>query len=212
VVDQVKNTSEAFGIFPIPMYQAKVKSLNFFKVDEAVKATGGWQENDGKNFISKDKYILNHPHLDVLKAELQTHLKTFLEDTMRLTTRFNITQSWVNRNPKGTFHREHQHRNSIWNCVLFLKDHPTPMTFRDPNPWKDLWDFESQTLSSNWANGNVMKFYPEFGNLLIFPHYLHHSVEENVYEGDRYSLAFNTWFADDFGSEARLTATGVKDE
>lgn len=206
-MDSNINQGEAFGIFPIPMYSTTLKTLDYFTVMEAVDAVGGWSRNDGGNSISKDKYILNHPSLSALREECEAHLDKFLTEVMSLDAKFKITQSWVNRNPKGTHHREHTHRNSVWNCVMFLKDHPTPMTFRDPNPWKDMWDFEPQTKESNWANSNINHIYPEFGKLLIFPHYLHHSVGENMYEGERVSLAFNTWFDSDFGSEAKLTAT-----
>jgi uncharacterized protein (TIGR02466 family) len=131
---------------------------------------------------------------------------------MKLDVKFNITQSWINRNPRNTSHAEHTHRNSIWNCVIFLKDHDIPMEFRDPNPWKDLWDMDDQTQEASWANTNISKFYPEAGKMIIFPHYVHHSVGVNPYMDERMSLAFNTWFGSSFGNYGSLTLTRTHNE
>jgi uncharacterized protein (TIGR02466 family) len=206
-MDSNLNPSEAFGVFPTPMYSTTLKTLDYQEVIDAVEESGGFHKNDGGNKISANKYILNSPSLSSLFGEVSSHLNQFLSEVMRLKTQFNITQSWVNVNPRGTHHTEHTHRNSVWNCVMFLKDHPTPMTFRDPNPWRDIWDFSSQTVESNWANSNLNHIYPTKGKLIIFPYYLHHSVGVNEFEEERISLAFNTWFKDDFGSAERLTAT-----
>jgi uncharacterized protein (TIGR02466 family) len=208
-MDKVLSDAETFGIFPVPIYSTTLKQLDYDEVMRVVDATGGWKENEGKNFISSDKSILHHWHLKDLLEEATAHLDNFLHEVMRIDTKFQVTQSWVNTNPHGTRHMEHTHRNSIWNCVMFLCDHSTPMTFRDPNPWKDMYDFSHETIDSNWANSNLSHILPEFGKFVIFPHYLHHSVGVNNTNEDRVSLAFNTWFKEPFGSKEKLTLTGV---
>lgn len=207
-MDITLNPAEASGLFAVPIYTTKLKTLNYDDIMSVVDETGGWSENDGKNFISMNKSILHEEKLKPLFDEAMAHLDNFLHEVIRIDTKFQMTQSWVNKNPKGTRHMEHTHRNSIWNCVMFLGDHSTPMTFRDPNPWKDMWDFSEQTIDSNWANGNLAHIYPEHGKFIIFPHYLHHSVGENMQDKERVSLAFNTWFKDSFGSKNKLTLTG----
>lgn len=197
----------ATGIFHIPIYTAKINSLDFDLVMEAIDDTHGWKPNDGYNLISENKFILDHEKLKPLKEELEYHLDRFLTEVIKLKLKFHITQSWVNRNPKGSHHVEHIHRNSVWNSVLFLNYHPTPMTFRDPNPWKDYYDFSNETTSVSWANANIEEVYPERGKMIIFPHYLYHAVGENPIDMERYSLAFNTWFSEEFGSPESLTLT-----
>jgi uncharacterized protein (TIGR02466 family) len=203
------NPAEAFGIFPVPVYSTKLKTLDYEMVMSAVDENGGWHRNEGGNLISKNKSVLHIPKLKPLLDEAKAHLDNFLHEVMRIDVDFQVTQSWVNRNAKGTRHMEHTHRNSVWNCVMFLTDHDTPMTFRDPNPWKDLWDFSDQTIDYNWANSNLSHVRPEYGKFIIFPHYLHHSVGVNTQDKERASLAFNTWFKDEFGSREKLTLTGA---
>jgi len=200
--------SESFGLFAVPIYKTTLTKAVFNDIIEAVE-TSGWHEGTEKNFISKDKFILNHPKLEDLREEVKMHLDNMMVNSWKTKIKMTITQSWANKNPKGTSHVEHTHRNSIWNGVIFLKDHPTPMTFRDPNPWKDLWDMEQETTESNWANSNLAHITPREGMLVMFPHYLHHSVGVNQYEDTRYSLAFNTWFGQSFGSVGKLTYIGA---
>jgi uncharacterized protein (TIGR02466 family) len=196
------DNGSATGIFHIPIYEAKIESFNF---DVIVNSVDKWMPNDGGNSISKDKRILHHPKLAPMKEELEYHLDRFLTEVVKLNLKFHITQSWVNRNPYGSWHVDHIHRNSVWNAVMFMNYHPTPMVFRDPNPWKDYYDFSNETTEANWANSNKVSIYPEAGKLIIFPHYLYHGVDKNPIEEERYSLAFNTWFSENFGSEDALT-------
>jgi uncharacterized protein (TIGR02466 family) len=196
------DNGNATGIFHIPLYDAKIESFDF---DTVVNAVDEWQPNDGGNSISKDKYILNHPDLKEVKEECEYHLNRFLTNVVKINLKFHITQSWVNKNQKGSWHAEHIHRNSVWNAVMFMNYHPTPMQFRDPNPWKDYYDFSEEIIESNWANSNIADVYPEVGKLIIFPHYLYHGVGKNPIDEERYSLAFNTWFSQDFGKEQSLT-------
>ena len=201
------DNGNATGIFHIPIYTAKLETINYNDIMVSIEESGGWGRNDGGNFISVNKWILDEGNLAPLRGECEHHLNRFLTEVVKLKLKFSITQSWVNRNPKGSSHVEHTHRNSIWNCVMFLKDHPTPMIFRDPNPWKDFWDWDNETIEPNWANSNIVNIYPEFGKIVFFPHYLHHRVDTNMYDVERVSLAFNTWFDGDFGGESKLTST-----
>jgi uncharacterized protein (TIGR02466 family) len=43
----------------------------------------------------------------------------------------------------------------------------------------------------NNLSSDVASFTPNEGDLLIFPSYLHHSVEENLSEEDRIVISFN---------------------
>ena len=43
----------------------------------------------------------------------------------------------------------------------------------------------------NEFSTNILKIKPEEGKLLLFPSYLHHSVEENLSDEDRIAISFN---------------------
>ena len=43
----------------------------------------------------------------------------------------------------------------------------------------------------NELSTNIVRIKPEEGNLLLFPSYLHHSVEENLSDEDRIVISFN---------------------
>jgi len=64
-------------------------------------------------FRSKDTYILRRPELENLKKFFYGSLNTYCESVIGTKHRVNITQSWIQRNGRGSFTHEHTHPNSI---------------------------------------------------------------------------------------------------
>ena len=83
----------------------------------------------GGNVTSEDDNVLDK--LPSLKDQVQHHLNNYVKDIINPDTEFSfyVTQSWVNKNKKGTRHTQHLHTNSILSGVYYLSDDPEEISF-----------------------------------------------------------------------------------
>jgi len=122
--------------------------------------------------------------------------------------RLVVTQSWMNKNPKGSKHHEHVHPNSIISGVFYFKQDPKlpPISFSksiqsaiklDPKKYNNL---NSETFLLPCTDGE----------LILFPSNLKHSVPVNMSEEPRISMSFNTFSIDTLGSTDNLTHLDIR--
>ena len=102
-----------------------------------------------------------------------------------------IVAMWAIINKKNSFNIMHNHQNCYLSASYYVKkpersgdisffDPIEPKTYRYPEKEKD-------TIYSN----QVVTLKPEEGDLLVFPSYLYHSVEQNLSDEDRVVISFN---------------------
>ena len=98
---------------------------------------------------------------------------------------------WVNINPKFTYNRRHDHQRSILSGVYYVdcegKDIGHLIVERDDN----MEFFAGRYQNSSPICLNSFRMLPYTGFLLMFPAWTHHSVEANLEDRDRISIAFN---------------------
>ena len=98
---------------------------------------------------------------------------------------------WVNINPKFTYNRRHDHQKSILSGVYYVdcegKDIGHLIVERDDN----MEFFAGRYQNSSPICLNSFRMLPYTGFLLMFPAWTHHSVEANLEDRDRISIAFN---------------------
>ena len=98
---------------------------------------------------------------------------------------------WVNINPKFTYNRRHDHQKSILSGVYYVdcegKDIGHLIVERDDN----MEFFAGRYQKSSPICLNSFRMLPYTGFLLMFPAWTHHSVEANLEDRDRISIAFN---------------------
>jgi len=166
-------------------------------------------EANGKNgnFRSTDSYIFKKKQLKKIKDFCKESVDLFAKQVWQSSDNLMITQSWANRNPKGSIHHEHLHPNSIISGVMYfrLDKHLPPIMFSKTQ-------FEMLKLNYEKYNSlNSQTFYlpAVAGELILFPSYLRHSVPINTSNDVRVSISFNT-FADNIGSEKDLTELNLR--
>ena len=102
----------------------------------------------------------------------------------------NSFSYWYNLNPKFTYNREHIHANSLVSGVYYIKvpkDSGQLVFHRtDATAFLNLYDFY-KTLDTC----STFKINPCPGMLVVFPASFTHSVEQNMSEEPRVSVAFN---------------------
>lgn len=106
-----------------------------------------------------------------------------------------ITGCWGNVSQPGAIHHRHSHPNNFLSGVYYLQadEGANTITFHDPNPCKGLIRPPMHELSHETSETVKLAINP--GDLLFFPNWLVHSVEQNTSDRERISIAFNVMFS-----------------
>jgi|TARA_B100001094_G_C18159905_1_gene788630 uncharacterized protein (TIGR02466 family) len=166
---------------------------------------GGWQSED--NYHKFDN-IIN----DVVTDNVKGHLidKDILSKALEtgngpILTALRLSSLWINVNGKGNYNVQHNHPLSNFSGVFWIKS-PVgsgDIKFRSPNTfscYKEI-SFYTKAFKEQYNAYTSFNIPPQEGVMLIFPSFLLHSVEENLSDEDRISVAFNL----DLGSVSELT-------
>jgi len=191
-------------LFPIPLlsYEVEVGEreklflLNQYP-DNVVANTG--------NMMSADARILERAEVGVLRKKLlflindafnRIHNPIYISELY-------ITQSWLNFSIKGQEHPTHNHANSMYSGILYLRvAEEDSITFYNPN-FNSNYDIHSTQYDTfNSKSGSIRV---RDNLLLVFPSTFFHSVPKVEHDGIRVSLSFNTFIKGELGSPASLT-------
>lgn len=101
------------------------------------------------------------------------------------------TAMWAIINKKGNFNIEHTHPNNYLSAAYYVKAPDNCGNFKATNP--NILDRHMRAKSNqpNELNSISASIKVNEGDLLIFPAYLPHSVEENKSDEDRVIISFN---------------------
>ena len=104
-----------------------------------------------------------------------------------------LQSSWVNLNRKHDFNLSHRHPGSIFSGVYYIKvpENSGRIVFENPIAEHSLTIGPEVVEEYNHFTSDAWKLQPTEGKLIIFPSWLRHSVEPNLSNDDRISLAFN---------------------
>ena len=188
-------------IFPIPV--GKFSKVPITKNDrKTLLDIEDYHINVG-NMGSKDSYVLNKTKS--LKNIFEKCIKEYVKKTYnpKNDIQFPITQSWVNVTGKDMQHHAHQHPNSFFSGVFYLKTlgRADRLEFQREDTFSDLFDIENY----NGFNSNMQWVNVEKHDLLLFRSDIIHSVPVNKTTDDRISLSFNTWVSGRLGREDNKT-------
>ena len=196
-------------LFPTPVAFTKLPRMY---TDEEVafvqKCAMNVTKNTG-NTTSVDRYVLNEPSMAGLRSFIQFYINHFMES---IESPYNpveayITQSWLNYTQPGEYHHKHEHPNSYLSGVLYI----------NADPQKDKIYFYKQgykrislpTERFNPFNSESWWFNVGTCDLVIFPSYLTHMVEQTESKDTRISLSFNTFLKGYIGAEESLTSLHI---
>ena len=103
----------------------------------------------------------------------------------------NIAVMWSIINKKGSYNIQHNHPNAFLSAAYYLQTSETSgsINFFDPREQKNTRYPKIKNFTE--LSAAVVKFEPKEGDLLLFPSYLYHSVDENLSDQDRIIISFN---------------------
>jgi len=160
-----------------------------FKITEQTK------EGNALCSISKNYDILEK--LIDLKKEISLKVKHYLDNIMQFKTNFQFTTSWAIKTVPNGYSQKHTHSNSFLSGVYYPKGNKNfnIKFFKKPVFW-NFERIENNLLNMEWCDFNII----EDNTLILFPSDLEHSVEKNLSNKNRYSLAFNILPLGEIGS------------
>ena len=167
--------------------------------------------NEIKNLCSKDKqkdFRINLAgHLDheykIDPIKLESVLNPVFENFYNVHKKFYnkdaelqyVREAWVNYMKKGDFNPLHNHLGCDWSGVIYLQmpdellEEQRSWVGRGMRPGGILFQ---QKLDLTPLFVNEVSFYPEIGDIFIFPSKLKHTVFPFKSNGERITVAFNT--------------------
>ena len=147
---------------------------------------GGWHS---KNFdINKENTAKKFATI------VQRFVKKVVKDEMGWKYASNkviIEAMWSIINKKGSFNIQHNHPNAYLSAAYYVKfpKNSGNIKFFDPKEQKNIR--YPHTKKYTELSAAVTSIEPEEGNLLLFPSYLYHSVDENKSDDERIVISFN---------------------
>ena len=102
-----------------------------------------------------------------------------------------ITTMWSIINPKNASNARHIHPNNFISSAYYVTapENSGDIVFYDPRSANTI---RSPIASNaNKLNSNIFTVQPKEGLLILFPSYLHHSVNRNDSEEERIVISFN---------------------
>ena len=186
--------SNEHNLFPTPLWQIQIKGVDNDAIKEycyhlkdntegvTISNRGGWHS----------KEILE-PLPDALN-ELFSNFLGFVNDYCAQITGLNnlmLGNFWVNINQKYDYNRTHDHQNSILSAVYYVDaegdDIGNFVAERDDTAEFFLGSYKNVS----GFTGTSFAITPLTGFAFLMPSWVLHSVEQNLTDRDRISIAFN---------------------
>ena len=135
------------------------------------------QDNDPQFFINSISKMLNESLTDMGWDLKKNELK--------------ISGMWTIINPYQASNARHIHSNNFISAAYYVKapENSGDIVFHDPRSANVI---KTPIINiQNKLNSNTFNITPKEGLLVLFPSYLHHSVNMNKSSGDRIVISFN---------------------
>jgi uncharacterized protein (TIGR02466 family) len=196
---------EIKSLFPTPIYFSKLeRKLN----EEELLFIKNNKKNIFKsdnNSLSEDTYILNNPVFNNLKKELLKNVKNYFNKIICPSNNITpyITQSWITYTEEKEHHNKHDHQNSLISGVFYVeanKNYDNIKFFK-----KETTMLRIETKDFNLFNSGSWWFPVETSQIILFPSYLSHCIENKKGKDTRISLAFNVFVKGELGLKKELT-------
>jgi uncharacterized protein (TIGR02466 family) len=192
---------EVHPIFQTPIFVYDLKGMtDAHGLDTYVKKC--CDETPGKfgsREVVQSRYDLNKDvRVAPLRQAIQDITTTIARDVYKYSPSYvvEITSMWGNIQRPGAMFRSHVHHNNIFSGVFYLNedaDFP-PITF-----WRPVeTTLDPRKVDYNIFNQGSFARPVRKDHLIIFPAWLHHSVDINNTTKDRLGVSFNVMLRGDY--------------
>jgi uncharacterized protein (TIGR02466 family) len=178
------------NLFPVGVYKSKVNHILNDKEKKHIES-GQYTEAHNNTFTDYNFFFLDNPIFSKLKKQLQIHVNNYTKDVFKYDSEVYITSSWLNVNPPGTGHIHHNHCNSVFSGVYYIKLPPGSPFLNFYSPINHMFFFNP--TEHNTYNSNCWTIDLEEKDVVIFPSTLYHEVLKNNTKENRICIAFNTF-------------------
>ncbi len=193
--------NQILKLFSHPVFKYKVS--NFEKLnEELLKFIYNLQEKDNIGLKRSNVNGWHSPSFDLNDLEgkpykFLSHISEYIKDVFKHygwiydTSKVKCTSMWSIINKKGSFNIEHIHSNNFLSAAYYVKAPKNCGKFKALTPNIISKNFFPKANGITELNALTAKINVTEGDLLIFPAYLPHSVEENKSDEDRVIISFN---------------------
>ena len=197
----MSKNNQILKLFPQPVFKYQVDSYETIN-KELLDYIYDLYEND-KTGVKKSNINGWHSRSFDMKDsgnipnKFYSHINNCIKDVFKNygwvydLSKIKCTSMWAIINKKGNFNIEHTHSNNYLSAAYYVKAPENCGNFKASNPniiSRNLYPISKQGTE---FNSNTVSIKVNEGDLLIFPAYLPHSVEENKSNDDRVIVSFN---------------------
>ena len=179
------------NLFPSPLYSAKLGlNLNLLESecykhkekDPGVQRSNalGWQSNLITSGGTLDDSLIH----GIIQSANE-----FCE-IIRLPP-VTLDALWININSKYSYNHAHTHPGAILSGVYYIKTPDRSGNLVFVNPYGDVVDHSRDMFNGVCISHSLYAIAPQEDEILIFPPWTQHSVEQNLSDDDRISVSFN---------------------
>ena len=147
--------------------------------------------------IKHEHYVSTHKYYKVINPYLNPFRQSYKQWYGKpLTATIEVVMTWANFMVAGEFNPPHIHANCDFSSVLFVK---VPEKLKEENKKFIGTGRGPGSISFTYGEGQLhsmsnKSFFPEEGDLFIFPATLTHFVSPFMSEGERISMSANFKF------------------
>lgn len=187
--------------FPSPIWRCRVPDDRITDLNSTLMSKIMSYKGKPGTKVSKNKWytptnLQKEPEFAELCKYILEASNAVLDDLHVENRNLKITGCWGNISSPGATHHRHSHPNNYLSGVYYLKsgEGSNKITFHDPR--QQLGLIRPKVSQPTIDNAETADVVIREGDIVLFPHWLNHSVAENTSDSERISIAFNVMFED----------------
>jgi len=158
-----------------------------------------YSENPGVK-ISDDHFLLNNPEMLRIKNLFDKKIKNYTKEILQIENNFQMTTSWSTLNTKGDIIHDHNHTNTIFSIVYYVKcDNGNLILDTHKSSIQKGYHFNYTVKNWNIFNSSKWHVPVRTGDIIIFPGWLNHNTSKCLSD-ERISVAANYFIKGQIGN------------
>jgi len=189
-------------LFPVPVATLQMPKLSSETKDKLINYKEIVQRPNGNNANDRLEVLEDFPDVkELITNEVNKFVHSVLGYSSKI--KFDMTNSWISKQPPGEQVFMHNHANSLVSAVYYLRTPPNcgRLIMHRRKHYDNMFSETVEIPVDNYTpvNAGGWPFDVQEDMLIIFPSNMEHSVEPNNSNEDRYSLATNFFAFGTFG-------------